>query len=289
MSDLNRKALLVYFSQQGSTKKIAEETAKGLIKGGYQVEYFSLGVNPPPLVDDYSLIGIATPVYAYHPPYIVMDFIKKIKSFKDKNFFVAVTYGTYPGPTVGIIRNMLQKKGGRYCGAHTFKGEDWYYGYLKEGYLFSPQKPDEKEFSLALRFGESIALNASNDYYHPVIMEETETFADKIAGLSYSKLLLRHFYPKLFRVDKKKCTQCGLCLKKCPTHNITKRENFPVFHSNCIGCQFCEMYCPVEAIKTPLYSNTIRKFVVKNVAKAMADPSIGHQIVKLEKGHLQRF
>ncbi len=57
--------------------------------------------------------------------------------------------------------------------------------------------------------------------------------------------------------DLKKCSSCVICLDVCPTSSITLSppkgkdpEPYPELSDpkSCIGCNFCEMECPLEAI-----------------------------------------
>lgn len=55
----------------------------------------------------------------------------------------------------------------------------------------------------------------------------------------------------------KKCTSCGICIKRCPEKNISfRRHNKPVFGFKCIMCLRCIYECPVKAIN-PRFSKFI--------------------------------
>jgi MinD superfamily P-loop ATPase len=55
-------------------------------------------------------------------------------------------------------------------------------------------------------------------------------------------------FPKL---NKKKCTRCGLCVKNCRSHAIFQAPGqYPIFlHELCSGCGLCWHLCPQGAIK----------------------------------------
>lgn len=55
-------------------------------------------------------------------------------------------------------------------------------------------------------------------------------------------------FPKL---DKTKCTKCGLCVKNCRSNAIFQAPGqYPIFlHELCSGCGLCWKLCPVGAIE----------------------------------------
>lgn len=79
---------------------------------------------------------------------------------------------------------------------------------------------------------------------------------------------------KLIKINKEKCTKCGICTKVCPTKFLHMDENGPreVVEKVCIGCGQCTAVCPNSAIdnmKTPLKDQAkLEKFPVINEAAA---------------------
>ena len=59
-----KKALVAFFSQGGTTEKIATEISKGLSDKGYAADLYSItDKSSPPNVKDYDLIGVGCPAY----------------------------------------------------------------------------------------------------------------------------------------------------------------------------------------------------------------------------------
>ncbi len=55
------------------------------------------------------------------------------------------------------------------------------------------------------------------------------------------------------KVDKDKCTACGICSRVCPYGAIELTPK-PVFdHKKCFGCWACYNHCPTQAIFTPKF------------------------------------
>lgn len=55
-----------------------------------------------------------------------------------------------------------------------------------------------------------------------------------------------------FKVDKEKCTRCGLCVADCPPQVIDTADGFPLIaaekEAGCYRCQHCFAVCPTGAV-----------------------------------------
>jgi flavodoxin/NAD-dependent dihydropyrimidine dehydrogenase PreA subunit len=242
------KALIATFSQTGSTEKVSEQIAKGLRSAGWEIDHFSIGSNDVPDLKIYDVIGIGSPTYYYRPPFIVRDFIQSLKKLSQTSSFVFILYGTHLGNCGNWIRNQLNVRGSKDLGYFYCAGADYYMPYVKRRHLFSPDSPTEKELSSAEEFGKTVTkrFNEENPEIEPFdsstpIMYGLERF---FANRTFSRLL----YSKVFRVDNN-CNSCGICIKRCPTNNITEKgKGQPQWHSNCLLCATCELNCPKDAI-----------------------------------------
>jgi ferredoxin len=85
------------------------------------------------------------------------------------------------------------------------------------------------------------------------------------------------------------CNHCGICVRDCPTKNITEQDRRIFFDSNCVLCLRCVYRCPVKAI-TPRY---LKFFIIHpwfNVEKIGTDPSIQDTyITPRTKGFFRHF
>ena len=279
------KSLIVYFSQGGTTARVAESIAKGLHTQDYQVDLCRVQDNPPELTG-YNLLGIGTPAYYYNPPFTMVDYVKNLPELQELPVFVFVVYGTYRGGTCTLIRNILMRKKGKEVGYFHCYGADYFLGYLNEGYLFSPDHPTCEELNSAEAFGKEIAARCSGKEYTNQ-KEDPISLLYQVERLLMNRFLVNHILTQLFTVDKKTCTKCDICIELCPTKNVTKDEKgFPTWGRHCLLCFSCQMKCPEDAIgslldwaKQPLF----RVLVRRNIDKALKDPSIDH--VKVIHSH----
>jgi flavodoxin/ferredoxin len=262
-----RKVLIATFSQTGSTLQVAEEISKGLQSMGCDVDYYVINGKQLPKTDDFDIIGIGTPAYIFRPPFIVSDFVNSLPDLKGKSFFVFTLYGTFPGDTGNYIRRKLRKKHARDVGYFLCHGADYFIGYLKRGYLFSPDSPSNFELGAAQRFGKVVmrrfesSIDETEKYDPPI--NPIYAFERLTTNRRSSKLLY-----KLFKVSDR-CNGCGICIKLCPTHNIVAdHKHKPVWHNQCLLCVTCELKCPRDAITSAFDLGLLSPFMNYNIRMA---------------------
>ncbi|EEG76182.1 EFR1 family ferrodoxin [Dethiobacter alkaliphilus] len=260
---------LLYFSQSGSTLNVAQAIAEGLREGGYRVELFDITKNPPTDVSRFDLIGIGTPVYYYRLPFNISDYLQNLSGLNGKKTFYFLLHGTYPGDAGRELQDILQSRGAKEPSGMCFFGADFFLGYLQQGVLFSPGRPNETDLEQAQEYGRRMAKG-----------ETVQTQPGKL-GLIYrleklftNRWLVRHLYSQMFHADKK-CISCNRCQNKCPTGNITEnKKGKPLWGHNCLLCLTCEAVCPTAAITSPVSWPITKPVMALNVRKASADPKL---------------
>lgn len=285
-----KKALIFYFTQGGTTETISNEVAGGLKKSGYSVDQVKIPSNKVPDIQDYDIIGIGFPVYAYRAPYVVTDFLKSLPSIRGKHFFVFMLYGSYRGKAGNSVRKLLARKGGIEAGYSYYHGSNLYYGYLTRGYHFSPDHPDKEERKRAREFGSSVAAAAQGQAYNKPPFDRSQGIVYEIEKHITSKFYIKYNYSFLYKADKKKCSGCGICVKKCPRGNITLNKNkIPEWGRDCLLCMYCQMYCPEEAITSAIDWPVMSLFFNYNIKKAEADKGLDMVKVELKRGKIKRL
>ena len=242
-----------------------------------QVDLCNIKHEQPPDINGYDLLGIGLPAYYFRPPFNIMDYVNSLPSLEGISTFVFMLCGSYCFNASNPIRQTLSRKGGQEVGYFKCYGAGFFLGYLREGYLFSPDHPTKKELLQAEAFGREIVAHLTNKQYirpkydkHPPIIYCLERFLT-------NRWLIKHIYSKMFKVDIKMCTTCGLCIRVCPNRNIIEgKGGIPVCGSNCLGCLSCEMKCPEEAITSVLRLPIFRLFAIHNVRHASRDPSLDY-------------
>ena len=271
------KSLIVYFSQGGTTARVAEHIANGLRTAEFQVDLCNMKDERPPDLGGYDLFGIGLPVYYFRPPFNVTDYVSGLPDLNGLPAFVFVLHGTYRGDAGNAIRHALARRGAREVGYFHCRGADYALIYLKKGYLFSPDHPTAEELAQSEAFGREVAAHAAGQPYARPEDDQPPSMVYRLERFLTNRWLARQVYSRLFRVDAKKCTACGLCTKLCPTGNITEdKGGHPVWGRNCLLCLTCEMKCPQDAITSPVSWLLFQPFIIYNVRQASRDPSLDH-------------
>ncbi len=279
------KCLMVYFSQGGTTAHIAESIAKGLQTAKYEVDLCDLKEARNKDVRKYDLLGIGSPTYYFRPPFNVMDYVNSLPDLAGSSCFVFLLHGTFCGDSGNIIRRALAQKRGKEVGYFRCRGADYFLGYLKQGYLFSPGHPRPEDFSLAESFGKEAADHVAGK---PFVRPEEDAPPPLIYRLErflVNRWIVRQLYSRLFRVNSQKCNGCGLCMKKCPTGNIREsKDRHPIWGRDCLLCFSCELKCPKGAIASTVTWLLMKPFMIYNTFHASRNLSLDYVRVTHRNG-----
>ena len=282
--------LIAYFSQTGTTTKVAESIATGLRREGYQVDLQDIKEEQQRDVSGYDLLGIGSPVYVFRPPFIVTDYLNNLPDLEGLPTFTFLSHGTYRFDTFKSIQRVLIRKGAKETGYFHCYGADFWLGYLIEGYLFSPDHPTSEELSLAEDFGNQVARNVAGKSYALSEEDRSPNLIFRLERFFVNRLFVEKLYSRMFKVDKTNCSKCGLCIEMCPLDNIGEdKDGYPVWGRKCLLCLTCQMKCPKDAINTPVTWPIFRPFMVYNARHASRDPSLDYVRVTHSKGRTRRI
>jgi len=287
------KALVLYWSLTGSTKKVADSVAEGLRDSGAACAVHDLRTAAPPDVLDFDMVGFGYPVHYYRPPQPVIESIRGL-DLTGRSVFSFCLHGTYRGAGLNRARDALLRAGGTEIGAFACHGGGGFYPYMRRGWTFSAGHPDEKDLAdarsfgaslvslhAAVRRGETVPLPARDPRTHPMYA---------IERLAAHPWLARVFYYRFIRAIPERCTRCGLCARLCPAHAITwARGERPVWGPECMLCLNCVTVCPEAAVVCPIDWALFRPFISWNVKRALRDPLLDRAPVALRRGKAVRL
>ncbi len=241
---------MIYFSQTGNTRHVAEAMAEAFRQAGHSARLVPLNKATPQDATTGDLLGVGTPCFSSQAPTPVKTFLNALPALPNRRAFVFATSGGEPGIVLYDMARVLQAKGAEVVG-----------GFLARGALHHPapcmigrfaNRPDADDLARARRFGAAIAEHVSAGRSGLVAASRPDTLRSKrdfyalVAALStdgFLRLVLPE--PKL---TSSRCNQCGWCARECPLHNITL-EPYPVLGSQCIRCYRCLTGCPQKALE----------------------------------------
>ncbi len=194
-----------------------------------------------PLPEDCDYVGFGYPVHAFNAPLMFLRFVKSLPDAVQNKAFIFKTSGEPARINIESsysLHRILKKKG---------------YDVVLDTHMLMPYNilfryPDglTKQMTLyADALSELLALQ--------LLSGERDTFRFSRLRRLIS-LIMRvewfgaWFNGRLYSVKKKKCSKCMLCVKTCPTANITYEDGRFHFGGRCAMCMRCVMYCPKDAI-----------------------------------------
>lgn len=238
------KILIYYFTGTGNTALCAEALAKSMTGQGAEVdihpiEAFNHSEIPDP--GSYDRIGIGYPVHAWNAPNIVFHFIKRLPLGDGKMTFLFNSVGDpfLDGGATVMLRKALNRQGYRVFHESSFvMGANILVSYpdemVKQLYFIAVKRA-EKFASEILQGVERYAYSGILRRIITGFVSGLEHFGVKMIGILYGA--------------DKTCDLCGVCVKACPTGNISVKGQRIRFGFKCELCMRCVNKCPKFAIK----------------------------------------
>jgi NAD(P)H dehydrogenase (quinone) len=240
---------IVYFSQTGQTRKVAEAMATGLRKKKHTVCVSAIQDIDPSDIKKCDLLGVGSPCFESQAPSAVKTWIHTWPAIQDKPAFVFATAGGAPGRVLYDLTRYLRKKGAKVIGGFMSRGMVHHPAPCLIGRL--PNRPNAKDLTEARTF--ALAVDKHLQSGNAGTMPESRPDALKptlgfyqLVGLIAKPFLLRIILPKP-KLTQSLCNQCQICAKECPVQSI-KLEPYPVLDGRCIRCYHCQNVCPKKAL-----------------------------------------
>lgn len=254
---------MIYFSQTGNTRKVAEAMAQVFEKQGHVVKTLPLGKATPKDAAGADLLGVGAPCFAGHAPTPVRGFLRDMPRLDGRRVFVFATSGGAPGRVLYDMTRFLRRKGGDVVGGFLARGELFYPPPSLVGRF--PNRPDEEDLAEAQRFAASLAEHISAGIPSPLPESRPEALKRRwgpyeIMSIINTDAFLRLSTPKP-KLNSDLCDQCRWCAKECPVDNIDMQP-YPVLGKRCIRCFRCLTGCPRKAFEADWrFANPVLGFI----------------------------
>jgi ferredoxin len=153
------RSIVIFYSQSGNTKKIAQALQKGIVQQTGQCDIARVKEIKPEELTKYDLIGIGAPTWTSCPSPIVIYFCKSLPAtLMGKHFFWYSTHGILPGRCViRGVQPLLDK------GMTVIGWKDWYCQASLPGHgkpWFSDGHPDDIDLAEAESFGAAMVVHS---------------------------------------------------------------------------------------------------------------------------------
>jgi flavodoxin/ferredoxin len=240
---------LLYFSQTGSTRKVAEALAEGLREKGHTLKLTPMQELASADIKHCDVLGAGAPCFEGHAPEPVKTWLRTLPPLYGKPCFVFATSGGAPGRVLYELTQGLRAKGGKVIGGFMGRGTVHHPAPCLIGRL--PNRPNADDLLKAKRFALAMGEHVGSGRKDPMPLTRKDALKAtlgfyQLVGLIAQPWLLRIILPKP-KLDQARCTQCRICARECPTKSINLTP-YPVLGSTCIRCYHCQNICPEKAL-----------------------------------------
>jgi ferredoxin len=276
---------IFYFSGTGNTKTVTYLLSEELQNKGCHVDIFAidevLKTKNNPSLQSYDIVGFGYPVHAFNAPRIFFEYIKTLPAGNQKKTFVFRSAGDpfMNGGSTALVRKVLQRKGYEVCYERLF--------IMPSNVLIRYRDPLVKQlYVTAVRHVKTM----EHDILTGIKRLQNNTIISTIltAGFSSMESIGARFFGKHLTINDS-CNHCGICIRNCPTTNISENAGRILFDKQCVLCLRCIYECPEQAI-IPRYLKFIVIHPWFDVKKIGTDPSIKETyITQKTKGYFRHF
>lgn len=240
---------IIYFSQSGQTRKVAEAMAIALRKKKHSVRLSAIqDVNQEDIIKC-DLLGVGSPCFESQAPSPVKVWIRSWPALQNKKAFVFATAGGAPGLVLYDLTRELRKKGAKVIGGFMSRGMVHHPAPCLIGRL--PNRPNARDLSEARTFALAVEKHIKSGDDGNIPESRPDALKPRLGfyqlvGLIAKPFLLRIILPKP-KLTRNLCNQCQLCAKECPVQSITLAPDL-VIDGRCIRCYHCQNICPKKAL-----------------------------------------
>ena len=236
------KILFLLFSGTNNTQEIARLLASDFSLQGHSFEIMKIDIETPLIdLDQYDLIGLGYPIYAFNEPRFFWRYVKKLKMNKRAKYFIFKTSGETLGLNNASSRRLIRHLKRQKC---VLLGD--YHFVMPYNIHFRFEDAFVKEIMAYNRkLSKVLVSNVLNEEKHFLKSNFVYSFVAWIIGIQRPGATINSYF---YKADMQKCTKCLRCVRDCPTKNIAYQDGKIKFQHHCQMCMRCSFFCPTDAI-----------------------------------------
>ena len=238
-----KKLLLIYWTGTFNTRYITS-LLESRFSNEYEVTKIEVTgkITKDIDVSGYDLIGIGYPIYGFNVPCYFEKLIKHLKWNKNSEVF-------------------FYKDSGETMHANDASSYKIYNSLKRKKIVVKNEYHFLMPYNIHFRFEDSTIheMLPCDDKLADILHYEVTNHIPNIKKykvwqkfVTFNVALVHICGPVnswIMKVDKKKCSDCGLCIKQCPRNNIYKKKKGKIkFHHHCETCMRCSLHCPKDAL-----------------------------------------
>jgi len=192
-----------------------------------------------------EIIGIIYPVYAWAPPKMVMEFMRKVKfnNYNNNYIFSVATCGGNTGNSMELIKRELNNKGVTLNSGFSIIMPN---NYIILGDVDSKEVEKRKLENTKNKIKD---INQVIKERQKQISKINKGFAPGILTNVINPIFNKHAKNISKFYSTEDCVSCGKCEKICNSKTITIVDGKPKWSGECSQCLACISYCPNKAIQ----------------------------------------
>ena len=199
-------------------------------------------------------VGLVFPVHAWGLPRRVLGFLEQLEKQRPAYCFALACHAGQVSNTLVQLAEALKQRELTLSAGWEFKMPD---NYIIWAGALPLDKQRERFRAAATKIGVVAALIAAKTKLPP----EKGPLWQRIILSALYRAAFPHFpqLDKYFNADAR-CNQCGLCVKICPTQNITLIDEKLTWRHRCEQCLACIQWCPQEALQFGKRTRTFTRY-----------------------------
>ena len=243
------KYLGLYFTGTGNTKRVCLKAKEELEKRGHTLETVDVISGDTFNLKEYDGLFIFYPIYAFNAPKPIIKYVQKIQKLEKQIPCVIMKQSgehLFWNNASSLYLTSLLKR--RNIIVHNE------YHYLMP-YSFIFRHTDYTAYRMYKDMEGLMPLDLDLFLNHQDVHMKRFFFDRPFAFILRIQWWGGRFNGLFYKVQKDKCVKCMKCVKECPAHNISIKDEKFKFGYQCLMCQRCIMYCPKQAIKVGMFNS----------------------------------